>query len=344
VLLVFVAPRGRAHAETAPCGSGGRPWVRLADDALPAPFDAAFRALLVAQLGAGLAARHIELCAAHDARPVDGTDGAASEIALSAASGEIVTVTVRDAITGKLLARELPLASVPRDARPLTVAVAVDELLRASWVELALQDAPAPRRAVPREIGALAARPAAVGAPMSDERQRRELRGELGAGVAAEHFGGGTVQAGIDVVARGAPVALLSISVALGLRSGGTVHAADGKIRSTALDADVGVELALPPRARRGELALAIDGRVIRARFSGEPRPDAQGGDAAATAIYLGAGLRARVRLSRLFGLSLAGGFGVPLHAVEIFDGRTRVAGLSGPLLALALAGWWRWP
>jgi hypothetical protein len=333
---MLAAPRGRAHAETAPCGAGGRPWVRLADDALPAPFDAAFRELLVAQLGAGLAARHIGLCAAHDARPGDGTDGAASEIALSAAPGEIVTVTVRDAITGKRLARELPLASVPRDARPLTVALAVDELLRASWVELTLQDAPAPGRPVPSEIGALAARPA----PTSAEHHRWEL----GAGVAAEHFGGGTVQTGVDVVARGAPAALLSVNVALGLRSGGTVHAADGNVRSTGLDADVGVELALPPRARRGELALAVDGRVIRAEFSGEPRTDARGGTAAGTAIYLDAGLRARVRLSRVFGLSLAAGFGVPLHAVEIFDGGTRVAGLSGPLLALAVGGWWRWP
>ena len=294
----------------------------MTDDALAPPFDNGFRALLVAQLGAGLEARHIELCAAGD--------GAASEIVLSAAQGDVVTVAVRDAITGKRVAREIPLASVPRDARPLTVALAIDELLRASWVELALADAPPPGRPVPREIDALVA-PA-----------RR--RWDLGAAAAAEHFGAGTIQAGIDVVVRAAPAAPLLLHVALGLRGGATAHAADGDIRSTALGADVGVDLLMPPRARRWEIALAVDGRAIRARFSGQPHGAARGDDAAGTAIYLGAGLRGSVRLTRAFGLSLTGGFGVPVHAVDVYDGGARVAGLSGPLLSLALGGWWRWP
>ena len=303
------------------------------DDVLPAPFDDAFRALLVAQLGAGLEARHVELCAARDVRS---PAGAASEIALSVAPGEIVTVTVRDAITGKRLAREVPLASVPRDARALTVALAVDELLRASWVELALVDAPVPARPVPREISALMV-------PLAPPRVERR-RWELGVTLAAEHFGGGTIQSGVDVMARGATLPQLFVSVALGLRGGATVHATDGDILSTALDADLGVELVLPPRARRGEIGLAVDGRVIRARFSGEPRADARGGDATATAIYLAAGLRGSVPLARAFGLSLAAGFGVPVHAVDVFDGGVRAAGLSGPMLSLALGGWWRWP
>jgi hypothetical protein len=341
VLLAFAAPRGRAHAQErqmdrAPCPARGWPWVQLADDVLHAPFDAAFRTLFLAQLGAGLEARHIELCAAHDDQPADAADGAASEIALSGTQGDVVTVAVRDAITGKRLAREVPLASVPRDARPLTVALAVDELLRASWLELALADAPAPRRAVPREIDALVVPPA----PTNAKRHRLELGAEL----VAEHFGGGTAQVGVDVLVRAAPVPLLFVRVALGLRSGATAHAADGDIRSTALDANVGMDLVIPPRSARWQFAVAVDGRLIRARFSGEPRTDARGGDAAATAIYLGAGLRGNVRLAGAFGLSLTGGFGVPVHAVDVFDGGTRVAGLSGPLLSLSVGGWWRWP
>lgn len=323
-LLAFAA---RAHAEDgAPCGARGWPWVQLTDDVLPAPFDAAFRALLVAQLRAGLEARHIELCAARSGQP-----DAASEIALAALPGDVVTVAVRDAITGKRLAREVPLASVPRDARPLTVALAVDELLRASWVELALADAPAPTRPVPREIDALVPAPA-----------RR--RWELGAELAAARFGGGTRLAGIDLVARAAPLPPLLVHVAVGLRGGATVQAPDGDIRTSALDADVGVELLLPPRGRSVELALGVDGRLIHARFSGQPRGGARGAEVTATALYLGASLRGSVRLARAFGLSLACGFGVPLHPVDVFDGDARVAGISGPLLSLALGGWWRWP
>jgi hypothetical protein len=328
VLLAGAAARGSASAEERPpCGARGWPWVRLTDDDLPPPFDATFRTLLVAQLGAGLEARHIELCAATGTT----ADGAASEVSLSAYA-DVVTVAVRDAITGKRLAREVPLGSVPGDARPLTVALGVDELLRASWVELALADAPAPRRPVPREIDALV--------PPRAERRRWDL----GAKLAAEHFGGGTTQAGVDVVVRAAPAPSLFVGVALGLRGGATAHAADGDVRSTALDADVGVDLVIPPRARRWEIALGIDGRLIRARFSGEPHTGARGDDAAGTALYLGAGLRGSVRLARAFGVSLTGGFGVPVHAIDVFDGDARVAGLSGPLVSLALGGWWRWP
>jgi hypothetical protein len=331
VLLACAAPRGSARAEDRrPCGARGWPWVRLADDAPPAPFDAAFRTLLVAQLGAGLEARHIELCAA----PGTPAAGAASEIALSSAPGDVVTVAVRDAITGKRLAREVPLASVPRDARPLTVALAIDELLRASWVELALADAPASERAIPREIAALV--------PPTANAARRPW--DLGAALAAEHFGAGTMQTGVDVIGRAAPTPQVFVHVALGLRGGTTAHATDGDVRSTALDADIGVDLVVPPRARRWEIALAVDGRLIRARFSGQPRIDARGDDAAATAIYLGVGPRGSVRLTRAFGLSLTGSFGAPVHAVDVYDGTARVAGLSGPLLSLALGGWWRWP
>ena len=343
VLLAFSAPCGRALSqERASCGARGWPWVQLADDVLPAPFDAAFRASFVAQLRAGLEARQIELCATRDGQPAEAAAAAASEIAISVARGDVVTVAVRDAITGKRLAREVPLASVPHDARPLTVALAVDELLRASWVELALADAPAPARPVPPEIGALVAPPAPV--PSGTRAERHRL--EVGAALAAAHFGGGTVLAGVDLVVRGAPTPVLSVHVAIGLRGGATVRAADGDIRATALDADVGVALSIPPLAhdRRTELAVGVDSRLIRARFAGEPRAGAGGGDATATAIYLGAGLRGSVRLARAFGLALAGGFGVPLHAVDVFDGGARVAGLSGPMLSGALGAWWRWP
>jgi len=294
---------------------------------MPAPFDAGFRALLVAQLEAGLEARHIELCAT--GAPFT-RDGPASEIALSA-RGENVTVTVLDAITGKRLERAVALAPVPRDARPLTVALAIDELLRASWVELGLPDAPPPARPVPPEIGALVA-----------PRPRRAV--EFGAALAAERFGGGTTLGGIELVARRAPAGLVIPHVAVGLRRGATVHAADGDVRATAFEAEAGVELALPPRARRWELQLGLSGRLLHAVLSGRPRADARGADATADALYLVAGLRGAVRLTRAFGFALAGSVGVPLRAVDVLDGETRVAGLSGPLLTLALGAWWRFP
>lgn len=177
-------------------------------------------------------------------------------------------------------------------------------------------------------------------APARAERRRWQL----GAALAAEHFGGGTTEAGVDVVARAAPMPQILARAALGLRRGAIVRAADGDVRSTSVDAEVGLELVLPPRGRRAELALGVESRLYRARFSGEPRADAGAGDASATAIYVGAGLRGSLWLTRAFGLSLAAAFGLPVHDVDVFDGGTRVTGLSGPLLALALGASWRGP
>lgn len=69
-------------------------------------------------------------------------------------------IVVRDALTRKQLERTLELGALPADSRALAIAAAADELLRASWAELLLRDAPPPsdapkllsvaKKAVPR--------------------------------------------------------------------------------------------------------------------------------------------------------------------------------------------------
>jgi hypothetical protein len=328
----LLAPLGAARAqEAAACGTHGGPWISLVGDAWPAPFDGAFRSRLVEQLAAGLSARHIGLCVAPGgARPAD---RAASEVAITVVSGDAITVSVTDAVTDKRLVREIALATVPLDARPLTVALAVDELLRASWLELALPDAPAPTRPVAPEIAALAA---------AGHSATREW--ELGAALAAERFGGGTRQAGVDVVVRAALARPLWLHTALGLRKAADVRAADGVVRATVVGAELGAGAELGPSSseRRWRLTLTASGRLLHADISGEPRADAHGGEATATAIYVCAGLRGAVRLGRSFGLTLAAGFGAPLRGVDLLDGGTRVGGLSGPMLSLALGATWQ--
>jgi hypothetical protein len=327
--LVLLAPPAPARAEgTTSCGARGGPWISLADAQWPPPFDGDFRARVVAQLAAGLAARHLQLCA------TSGAAGAASAVAISVIGPDTLSVTVRDSVTGKSLQREIGPAAVPADARPLTVALVVDELLRASWIELALPDAPAAARPVSPEIAALTRVPTAP----------TPRAGELGAALAAERFGGGTRQAGVDLVVRAAPARPLWLHAAVALRKAADVHAADGVVRATVVGADVGADVALPPADRRWQLALGASGRLLRASLSGDPRPDARGGDATATALYLCAGVRGALRLTRSFGLSAGAIFGVPVRGVDVLDGTTRVAGLSGPMVSLALGPTWQLP
>jgi hypothetical protein len=330
LLFVFGSPLGSvspASAQARPtCGARGEPVVRV----VKAPFDGDFGAALATQLAAGLSARHIELCWDEGLALAD----AASELAFSGSPAAAVTITIRDAITGKLVVREVELRAVPADARPLTLALAVDELLRASWVELTLADAPRPPRAVPSEIGEIVA--------ASPGRTSAVGRWQLSAAIAAEHFGGGSEQAGVDVAARVSLQTRLGLEGTLGLRREAPVDAADGTARGTAIDAALDAAIVLAPHARRWELELLAGARGMHLEVSGDPRAGARGHDASAIALYLDAGLRAGVRVGRASGLSLTGSFGVPVHAVDILDGDTRIAGLSGPLLAFALGGWWR--
>lgn len=65
-----------------------------------------------------------------------------------------VTVVIDDATTDKAVRRALALGDVAVVARPRTLALAVAELLRASWAELVFADAPRPRADVPPAVRA----------------------------------------------------------------------------------------------------------------------------------------------------------------------------------------------
>lgn len=61
--------------------------------------------------------------------------------AVSSVGEADVTLEIADRATEKSLSRHLPLETFPADSRALALAVALDELLRASWLELSLAQA-----------------------------------------------------------------------------------------------------------------------------------------------------------------------------------------------------------
>ena len=92
-----------------------------------------------------------------------------------------VIVTIEDSTTSKRVARLITLGDVPDAARPRALALAVAELLRSSWLELALPDVPPAHGAAPaavreavlrRLIGSLGLAPESAPAPMRLERRR----------------------------------------------------------------------------------------------------------------------------------------------------------------------------
>src|SRR5690349_17926482 len=105
--------------------------------------------LVAAQLRASLESRKIGVC---DPSSTTSTEPIAKVVLEPQAEARVViSVEVSDAITNKRVSRDVDLSAVPRDAWPLTLALATDEVLRASWAELALKNAPPPARPVPPE-------------------------------------------------------------------------------------------------------------------------------------------------------------------------------------------------
>jgi hypothetical protein len=81
-----------------------------------------------------------------------------------------MSVTIDDAATDKRVRRDVDLGGVSSDARPRAIALAIAELLRASWMELVLPSAPTPKAIVPPEVREAArGRAAAVATPSPTE-------------------------------------------------------------------------------------------------------------------------------------------------------------------------------
>jgi hypothetical protein len=311
-VLSAVATASVLQAQSEPCGSTGRPWVALSDAGTASPE-------VVSLLRAELAARQIELCSEGD----DHRAGAIATIVLTPrAEGASIVVEVRDQLTAKRTARDLDLTGVPPDGRALTLAVAADELLRASWAELALTNAPAPAAPVPDAV---------------TEALRRDLEPwqhpRLVAGVAAfavaDTWGGAATFFGADLRASALLSPRVGVEVRLGVRDAPSATAPDGEVHATALLGGLGASLRTLWSPHYGLYSVArLD--AARIAFEAMPSPRSVGSAQAATTLLAGAGLGGWFVLGSWARL-LAEVLGeVPLRPVLAADAGRRVLAVSG--------------
>ena len=149
-LLVAVVPRV-AHAESE-CG-GDKPWVAVSGQVA-----AGFAHAVRSDLRAGLAPSSIEVCEAGSTEPL-------ARVVLRQVDGARYSLDVTDSVTKKRLGRDLSLEKLPADGRALALAVAAEELLRASWAELALRGVHSAQTAAPPEVQAVVEKSAPLPTP-----------------------------------------------------------------------------------------------------------------------------------------------------------------------------------
>jgi hypothetical protein len=324
VFAVWTLYAGMAIAGDAPeCGDGS-PAVQMGKVDL-SPQE---RTRIVSQLRVALAPRHIALCDASDA-----TD-ALAVLDLESTEPPAVTIAVSDRVTHKKVTREVDLRTIPDDGRPLTLALAADELLRASWAELVLRDAPPPQAPIPPEVHEAIERTATHPPPPPKDVVRPAPRFELAGAIAAEHFAGGLDALGVDAALGAWVLPRLGITGRIGLRGVRTVTTQVGDVHATAVMFGLGPALALMPRDARGNLSLFGRALAAYARFSSDPssagtlaRQDS------GVAVYAAAGLAGSLGLTRGLALSAEFGAGAPVHSVRALEGTHDVTALDGLLL-----------
>ena len=121
------------------CAGGDGPWVSLRVSA--GRWTEAQRATVFSDLAHTLAGQGIAGCP-EDVHPSGAPLASLTiEIPSDDAGTATVEIEVRDAVTKKRVRRDLELSRIPEDGRAPAIAIEADELLRASWAEIALDTA-----------------------------------------------------------------------------------------------------------------------------------------------------------------------------------------------------------
>ena len=283
---------------------------------------------------AELRSRHIAVCTA----PSQGAPPPLGVVAVRTSSeAAFVEVDVRDDLTAKSLKREIALADVPSDVRALTVAVAADELLRASWAELAVKNALSPKQQakIPAEVRDVV-RDTMVDAP------RREVapRIAFGAGAALDAFTGGSTLLGADVLLDVWIVSRLRVVARFGLRSGLATSGADGDVATSAFAFKLGGAVTLTPPELRAGLDVGLRAGVMRVAFVATPSSGAVARSLADVAVVADAALLGWLRLAPNLRALVDAALSVPLRPVVATDGAAVVTGVSGVGVSATLGLW----
>jgi hypothetical protein len=307
-LSTSIATAAQAQA-AGECG-GARPWVRVVNRT-----PTALASAVLSELRAGLFPSNIDVCAA-----AASSQEPLAQVTIDDTGRARYLLEVTDSVTHKRVSRELGLEQLPADGRALALAVAAEELLRASWAELALRGPHSAQTAAPPEVQAVVQAEPTAGAPKRFKA--------LGARLAFERYLGGQTHYGADLFAAlpVGPVAALLMGV--GARRALTVQAPHGSIGATGYGAELGMSLTFVEHTS-SELSAFVSGRALRLTF----QPAASPGAAASS--HSGLAITSRVGLA--FSLGSPGvlrsystlGAGLPLLSYSAADSGAAVTGVS---------------
>jgi len=332
------------------CPAGDAQWLRIVF--VGEGFSSPLRARILEQLGAELRRHELVVCDPAISDRGRGAGPPLAEIGLALSPDFVLSVNVRDAVTDKNLARDLPLGSVPRDALALSITLATEELLHASWIEAALAPpasanasaAPAPAtpsRPVPPAVRAMNAEAIArmPQAASSGPAPRAMTAQAALLGAIERSTGGGAASGQTDL---GGDLRLsyggrLAITARVGVRAAPDVTSAHGTVQGRELLAGVGVAYALVPREARwgGEIGARAD--ALDVQFTGIAAAGAQAASGSALGALVTGALGGWGRLGGPWRVVAEAALGAPVHAVTATDVGATATGVAGVSIGGAL-------
>ncbi len=321
LVVALLACAHEARAET--CPRPDTPWLRV--DADP-PLEAA-----IGQLRVELASRGIDVCVA----PPPSTNAPLADVTIRM-DGDSLSLTVEDRATDKRLARTVSLRGIPADARALAIAVAVDELVRASWLEAVMTHREAPRAAAPPPPPiVIDVAKASLASPSVSPSAAGETSGALGVMIAGEHASGGQTWGGFD--ARASWGGRFAIGARMGYRLGVVTSADHGDVESNAILGGLSLAFAIVPRGAPWGLDVFARGDAARIAFVGRASAGARGASDAALGWFAGGGVAASRGIGGTWRLVLELSGGAPLRAVGALDNGREVVAMSGAMVGVAI-------
>ena len=313
LLLALSSPRQVQAQPSSEC-SGEKPWVAVTGE-VPGSFAHSVRS----ELRAGLAPGDIEVC---EAGPAGAPEPLARVVIVQVEPARArYSVDVIDSVTQKRVGRDLQLQKLPADGRALALAVAAEELLRASWAELALRGVHSAQTAAPPAVRAVVEKSSPEPAPP----QRFTA---FGARLAFEHFLGGQTHYGADLFGA-VPLGRIAGGVlAVGARRALSEQAPNGSIGATALSLEAGVALTFF-RQRGLDLGAFVSGRVLRVSFEPEAASGVRAAPQSGLAVISRVGFGLAFGSPGLLRSYSTLGAGLPLKSFAVSDSGTVVTGVS---------------
>jgi hypothetical protein len=324
--VVVFASRGGLAIAVEPCASvSARPKPSVAIEVAAA--DEHLVSEVESELGAALGARGIALCVGSAA--TSSIVGRVSILMETAGATPVAQIRIGDEITRKRVERSMELGLLPPDGWALAIASSADELLRASWAELMLRDAPSLPRAAPPPVAE------AVAASARRPARRYEVSADGGGATGRDRS---TITIGARLGYAVAPrVALLGAATS---SFGAERESPHGTVRADDIGFEAGVAAGLAPLSERRGLRFEGGLAILRMSFVASPAPGASAlsfMDWSVVSLFRARGWIS-IWASRI---SLAGGVSYPVRAARALDGDVIVTSNEGVTVLASLGVGW---